>query len=99
MEPQTITEGWEQNPVVQELKRFAELFASDERISKKYSGFGYSGSIRKTRRNFRNIQTHTFLLLMITNPLASSHPLVSTKSHEITLQNKRLSIQLTPAAA
>lgn len=71
-ESQTITEEWEQNPIVQELKRFAELFASDERISKKYPGFGHSGSIRKTRRNFRNIQTHTFLLLMITNPLAPS---------------------------
>jgi hypothetical protein len=71
-ESKTITAEWSENPIVNELKNFVEVFAADDKVSRKYARIGHRGSVSKTKRLFRNVSTRTFLLVMITIPLADS---------------------------
>lgn len=69
-ESRTITAEWCVNPIVHELKKFTEAFTADARISRQYTSISHRGGVDKNRLQFKKYSTETFLLTLITNPLA-----------------------------
>lgn len=92
-ESKTITSKWDDHPIVHELRVFSEIFAANAAISKRYPILGHKGGVKKTKRQFGNFATRTFLLTLITNPLAddADEPLFS--------ERRRLRIWLLVQAA
>jgi hypothetical protein len=72
-ESKVILAKWNANPLVHELQLFAERFLSDEVISTNYTRLSHAGPARQNKQLFRDIVNRTFLLTLVTHPLAY-HP-------------------------
>lgn len=93
-ESQIITNEWNDHPIVHELKKFSKAFAADTNISRKYASIGHSGGVTKTKKQFKNLENKTFLLTLITNPMAGHGMETST-----IFNRRRLRIWLLTQAA
>lgn len=71
-ESKFITSEWEANPVVYELQKFTQAVTTDTNISRKYASISHLGGVRKNRSQFKIYPTKTFLLTLVTNPLADT---------------------------
>ncbi|WP_205341676.1 hypothetical protein [Denitrificimonas caeni] len=71
-ESKLITSEWEANPVVYELQKFTQAVTTDTNISRKYASISHLGGVRKNRSQFKIYPTKTFLLTLVTNPLADT---------------------------
>lgn len=71
-ESHLITSEWNANPIVCELQKFTKAVTDDLSISRKYSGISHLGGALKNRNQFKKYATQTFLLTLITNPLADT---------------------------
>ncbi|MAO11697.1 MAG: hypothetical protein CMG82_00070 [Marinobacter sp.] len=92
-ESESILSDWSFNPVVHELKKFADGFASDSRLPKLYPSIGHGGGAKRNKRQFKDLASRTFLLSLIVNPLA-----VNT-DEEVFCNRRRLRIWLIVHAA
>lgn len=71
-ESHLITSEWNANPIVCELQKFTKAVTDDLSISRKYSGISHLGGALKNRNQFKKYAIQTFLLTLITNPLADT---------------------------
>ncbi len=62
---------WQENLIVDQLQHFVKTFASEPIIRNAYAPLGHAGAADKTKQLFRGLRARTFLLTLITNPLAA----------------------------
>ncbi|WP_146084233.1 hypothetical protein [Marinobacter maroccanus] len=79
---------WHANPIVEKLQQFVKTFSSEPIIRHAYAPLPNAGAADKTRRLFKGLKSRTFLLALITNPLAF------TEDRETYLFRKMLRIWL-----
>ncbi|WP_278351299.1 MULTISPECIES: hypothetical protein [Marinobacter] len=92
-ESESILADWSFNPVVHELKKFADEFAADSRLTKLYPSIGHGGGAKRNKRQFKDLASRTFLLSLIVNPLAAN------TDEEVFCNRRRLRIWLIGQAA
>ena len=61
---------WRENLIVEKLQHFVKAFSSAPVIRDAYAPLPNAGAADKTRRLFTGLKSRTFLLALITNPLA-----------------------------
>lgn len=84
---------WQENLIVAQLQHFVEAFASTQVIRDAYAPLGHAGAAHKTKRLFRDLKARTFLLTLVTNPLAFA------EDHETFLFRRMLRLWLVVQGA
>lgn len=92
-ESEAIIADWAFNPIVHELKKFADGFASDSRLPLHYPSIGHGGGAKRNKRQFKDLASRTFLLSLIVNPLAAN------TDEKLFCNRRRLRIWLVVQAA
>lgn len=88
-----ITQQWSANPVIKVLAEFAAAVKACPEIDHQYSYIPHSGGAANNRRQFQDFQSKTFLLTLLTHPLADI-----TDQHTY-LERQRLRIWILAQAA
>lgn len=88
-----ITQQWSANPVVKVLAEFAAAVKVCPEIDHQYSCIPHSGGAANNRRQFQDFQSKTFLLTLLT------HPLADITDQQTYLERQRLRIWILAQAA
>lgn len=88
-----ITQQWSANPVVKVLAEFAAAVKACPEIDHQYSYIPHSGGAANNRRQFQDFQSKTFLLTLLT------HPLADITDQQTYLERQRLRIWILAQAA
>ncbi|MDM1697218.1 hypothetical protein HX099_11195 [Thiopseudomonas alkaliphila] len=88
-----ITQQWLANPVVKVLAEFAAAVKASSEIDQQYSYIPHAGGAANNRRQFKDFQSKTFLLTLLT------HPLADITDQQTYLERQRLRIWILAQAA
>lgn len=88
-----ITQQWPANPVVKVLAEFAAAVKASPEIDQQYSYIPHAGGAANNRRQFKDFQNKTFLLTLLT------HPLADITDQQTYLERQRLRIWILAQAA
>ncbi|WP_417522018.1 hypothetical protein [Marinobacter sp.] len=72
-ESREILESWSDSPFSTDLLKFSEAFNRSAEIQQSHQPLGHRGRAKQTKAKFPDVSKRTFLLTLVTNPLAK-HP-------------------------
>ena len=89
----TTLGSWQSHAVAQQLSQFAKEFRADSALGARYTPISHKGSAQRNKHIYTNLKNRTFLVTLITHPLA--HP----QEDQLYTERRRLRLWLIVQAA